>query len=67
MFLVTTNGCLLFGLLVIHLCIDGCVRKPVSVSDAPVVYVGSPIQRDVSIYSEWIGTMVGFVDSGKHK
>ncbi len=32
----------------------------------PEVYIASPVQRDVSIYSEWIGTTVGFVDAEIH-
>jgi multidrug efflux pump subunit AcrA (membrane-fusion protein) len=38
----------------------------VSGSEPTEVYVATPIQRDVSIYSEWIGTLVGFVDAQIH-
>jgi len=38
----------------------------VSGSELPDVYVASPVQRDVSIYSDWIGTTVGFVDAEIH-
>jgi multidrug resistance efflux pump len=38
----------------------------VSRAEAPVVYIASPVQRDVSIYADWIGTMVGFVDAEIH-
>jgi membrane fusion protein (multidrug efflux system) len=31
-----------------------------------VVYIAAPVQRDVSIYSDWIGTTVGFVDAAIH-
>jgi RND family efflux transporter MFP subunit len=44
----------------------GCARKAKSRVEAPVVYVASPVQRDVPIYADWIGTMVGFVDAEIH-
>jgi membrane fusion protein, multidrug efflux system len=44
----------------------GCARNAVSASKAPVVYIAAPVQRDVSIYSDWIGTTVAFVDAQIH-
>ena len=44
----------------------GCARKTAPVSEPAEVYVASPVQRDVSIYSDWIGTTVGFVDAEIH-
>jgi len=40
----------------------GC-RKPAPTAPAPTVLVAEVIQRDVPIYSEWVGTTVGFVDA----
>src|SRR5260370_35819998 len=60
------NRCLLVSLLGLSIWSVGCFRKAASVSKAPVVYIASPLQRDLSIYSDWIGTMVGFVDAQIH-
>src|SRR6266404_3674700 len=64
--LLTIKRCLLLGLLGVSLWSAGCARKAVSGSEPPEVYIAKPVQRDVSIYSEWIGTMVGFVDAQIH-
>jgi membrane fusion protein (multidrug efflux system) len=56
----------LVGLLGVSLWSAGCARKAASPAEAPVVYIASPVQRDVSIYADWIGTMVGFVDAEIH-
>src|SRR5260370_12645778 len=64
--LLAINRCLLLGLLGVSLWSAGCARKAVSGSEPPEVYVATPLQRDVSIYSDWIGTMVGFVDAQIH-
>jgi RND family efflux transporter MFP subunit len=66
MCLFSTNRCSLVVLLGLSIWSAGCARKPTSLSDVPVVYIASPVQRDVSIYSDWIGTMVGFVDAQIH-
>jgi membrane fusion protein (multidrug efflux system) len=60
------NRCLIAGLLAVPLWSVGCARKTASAYEAPVVYIAPPVQRDVPIYSEWIGTMVGFVDAQIH-
>jgi RND family efflux transporter MFP subunit len=44
----------------------GCAKKNVADPEPAEVYVAMPIQRDVSIHSEWIGTLVGFVDAQIH-
>src|SRR5258708_7200313 len=64
--LLAINGCLLLGLLGVSLWSAGCARNAASVPKAPVVYIAAPVQRDVSIFSEWIGTTVGFVDAQIH-
>ncbi|MDE3165757.1 MAG: efflux RND transporter periplasmic adaptor subunit [Acidobacteriota bacterium] len=35
-------------------------------AELPDVYVAHPLKQDVSIYSEWIGTTVGYVDAEIH-
>ncbi len=57
---------LLPALLAASLGFGGCARKPASNTALPEVYVAVPVQRDVSIYSDWIGTTVGFVDAEIH-
>jgi RND family efflux transporter MFP subunit len=66
MCLFATNRCSLVVIFGLSIWSAGCARKPTSLSDVPVVYIASPVQRDVSIYSDWIGTMVGFVDAQIH-
>jgi len=56
----------LVGLLEVSLWSAGCARNAVSGSEPPEVYIAKPLQRDVSIYSDWIGTTVGFVDAQIH-
>jgi membrane fusion protein (multidrug efflux system) len=60
------NRCLIAGLLAVPLWSVGCARKAASTYEVPVVYIAPPVQRDVPIYSEWIGTMVGFIDAQIH-
>jgi membrane fusion protein (multidrug efflux system) len=36
------------------------------VAEPPEVYVAPPLKKDVAIYSEWIGTTVGYVDAEIH-
>src|ERR1700722_9184127 len=43
----------------------GC-RKPVATAPAPTVLVTEVIQKDVPIFSEWVGTTVGFVNAQIH-
>ncbi len=40
----------------------GC-HKPAPTAPTPTVLVAEVIQKDVPIYSEWVGTTVGFVDA----
>ena len=64
--LLAINRTVLVGLLGVSLWSGGCARKAASRSEAPLVYIASPVQRDVSTYAYWIGTMVGFVDAEIH-
>src|ERR1700722_14319478 len=43
----------------------GC-RKPVATAPTPTVLVTEVIQKDVPIFSEWVGTTLGFVDAQIH-
>ena len=38
-------------------------RKPAPVASTPTVPVAEVMQKDVPIYSEWVGTTAGFVDA----
>jgi multidrug efflux pump subunit AcrA (membrane-fusion protein) len=58
--------CLLFGLAGLSIWFAGCVKKTVVDPEPPEVYIAKPLQRVVSIYSDWIGTPVGFVDAQIH-
>lgn len=44
----------------------GCGHKPAPVADRTEVDTASPLKRDVPIYSDWIGTTVGYVDAEIH-
>jgi len=61
-----TKSYMLIGLLGFIFLFSGCARKAPSRSAASLVYTASPTQRDLSIYSEWIGTTVAFVDAEIH-
>jgi membrane fusion protein (multidrug efflux system) len=53
------------GIAVAAILFSGCSRK----SPAPQltrVSVAAPIQKDVPVFSEWIGTTVGFIDAEIH-
>jgi membrane fusion protein (multidrug efflux system) len=54
-----------FALAVAALSLCGCFRKaaPPRLTE---VTVGTPIQQDVPVYSQWIGTTVGFIDAEIH-
>jgi hypothetical protein len=55
------------GAILVALCLcDGACRRAAAGPEQPEVYVASPVQRDISIYSDWIGTTVGFVDAEIH-
>ena len=41
-------------------------RKPLATAPTPTVLVTEVIQKDVPIYSEWVGTTLGFVDAQIH-
>jgi hypothetical protein len=57
---------LLLGLIGLSICFAGCAKKTVVEPEPTEVYVAKPLQRDVSIYSDWMGTAVGFVDAQIH-
>jgi RND family efflux transporter MFP subunit len=41
-------------------------HKPVPAAPTPTVLVTGVVQKDVPIYSEWVGTTLGFVDAQIH-
>lgn len=57
-------GTLLFGVLSILSC-SGCGRKASSATSThpPQVEVASVVQQNVPIYSEWVGTLNGYVNA----
>jgi multidrug efflux pump subunit AcrA (membrane-fusion protein) len=54
---------LALALLTLSLC--GCLKKPRQPRLTEVT-VGTPVQQDVPVYSQWIGTTVGFIDAEIH-
>ncbi len=47
--------------------VDGCRSQPSTTSaPAPEVSVAQVLQQDVPVFSEWVGTTVGFVDADIH-
>ena len=57
--------CLALAPAVISLCLCGCFHKPAPPRLTEVT-VGTPIRQDVPVYSQWIGTTVGFIDAEIH-
>src|ERR1039458_449598 len=55
----------LFALAVVTLSLCGCFQKPLPPHLAEVT-VATPIRQDVPVYSQWIGTTVGFIDAEIH-
>src|ERR1035438_3280325 len=53
------------ALAVAALSLFGCFRKPAPPRLTEVT-VGTPIRQDVPVYSQWIGTTVGFIDAEIH-
>ena len=53
---------LLCCLLIFVQCI-GCAQKQSPTAAAPQVQVARVVQRDVSIYSEWVATLDGYVNA----
>jgi len=47
------------------LCLFGCNSKPAP-PRLTEVKVGTPMRQDVPVYSQWIGTTVGFIDAEIH-
>src|SRR5438445_575741 len=57
---VVLSGCLLLPLLFLAGCSSG---KAASAPPPPEVQVGTVVQQDTPIYSEWVATMDGFVNA----
>jgi RND family efflux transporter MFP subunit len=57
------NGCALLGTLVIAVQCAGCAQKKGPTGAAPQVQVARVIQKDVSIHSEWVATLDGYVNA----
>lgn len=55
------NAQIAFVLLLVAL--GGCKQQPKAEAKAPDVEVVAVEQRDVPIYSEWVGTLVGYVNA----
>ena len=55
----------LFALAVVTLSLCGCFQKPLP-PHLTEVTVATPIRQDVPVYSQWIGTTVGFIDAEIH-
>jgi len=56
------RSALLFSVFGSFLC-AGCAQKKSPPSRPPQVQVARVVQRDVSIYSEWVGTLDGYVNA----
>ena len=56
------EGALVFGAVVALQC-AGCSQKKSAPAAGPQVQVASVVQRDVSIYSEWVATLDGYVNA----
>lgn len=46
--------------------LSSCAPKPAAAPQKAEVDVATPVRRDVPVYSEWIGTTVGFIDAEIH-
>jgi membrane fusion protein (multidrug efflux system) len=55
--------CLALAVIALSLC--GCFKKPAPPRLTEVT-VGTPVRQDVPVYSQWIGTTVGFIDAAIH-
>jgi RND family efflux transporter MFP subunit len=60
--LLRIESALLFGLVIALLC-AGCGQKNLPPAAAPPVQVSPVVQKDVSIYSEWVATLDGYVNA----
>jgi len=56
------GNALLYGLLIAVQC-AGCAQKKAPSAGAPQVQVARVVQRDVSIHSEWVATLDGYVNA----
>jgi RND family efflux transporter MFP subunit len=59
---VSLRGALLCCLLIAIQC-AGCVQKRSPSATAPQVQVARVVQKDVSVYSEWVATLDGYVNA----
>jgi multidrug efflux pump subunit AcrA (membrane-fusion protein) len=60
-----SRTCSHFALAVIALSLCGCFKNPAPPRITEVT-IGTPIRQDVPVYSQWIGTTVGFIDAEIH-
>jgi RND family efflux transporter MFP subunit len=60
--LLRIESALLFSLTTALLC-AGCAQKKTPPAGGPQVQVARVVQRDVSIYSEWVATLDGYVNA----
>jgi RND family efflux transporter MFP subunit len=60
--LLRVESAFLFGLLIALLC-AGCAQKKSPAPAAAQVQVARVVQKDVSIYSEWVATLDGYVNA----
>jgi RND family efflux transporter MFP subunit len=60
--LLRVESALLFGLFIALLC-AGCAQKKSPAAAAAQVQVARVVQKDVSIYSEWVATLDGYVNA----
>ena len=57
------KGSVLFCSLIIAVQCTGCAQKKSTTAAAPKVQVARVVQKDVSIYSEWVATLDGYVNA----
>src|ERR1035441_9387775 len=55
----------LLALAAVTLSLCGCFKKPPPLRLTEVTF-STPVRQDVPIYSQWIGTTVGFIDAEIH-
>jgi membrane fusion protein (multidrug efflux system) len=56
---------LVTGIAVAAIACNGCSRKPPP-PQLTIVSVAVPVQKNIPVFSEWIGTTVGFIDAEIH-
>jgi RND family efflux transporter MFP subunit len=61
--ILSRKGCALYCSVLIAIQCAGCAQKQSPTAGAPRVQVARVVQRDVSIYSEWVATLDGYVNA----